>query len=148
MLYNEASQVIADSANLERLQSFIEGLLSNLDAYDASKPPTASTVPTLSDSERIDPVHTKETRTQLEEPAPEATTLNTHKNNLPVSSNNSRSYSSNGFWTGLWHGFLSPFRLFAKLFMTLDVWADNSTTGYGFGFVLGFIFLIGLGSES
>jgi hypothetical protein len=54
-----------------------------------------------------------------------------------------------GFWSGLWHGAISPFSFFGSLFSDeIAMYAVNNTGGwYDFGFVLGAGILFG-GSSS
>lgn len=58
-------------------------------------------------------------------------------------------YSTYGFWSGLWHGFIAPFSFIGSLFSDeIALYAVNNNGGwYDFGFVLGAGILLG-GSSS
>jgi hypothetical protein len=48
-----------------------------------------------------------------------------------------------GFFVGLWHGFISPFTGLASLFNEdVDPYADNAGNGYAIGFALGLILIV------
>lgn len=53
-----------------------------------------------------------------------------------------------GFWSGLWHGFISPISFIGSLFSdTIAMYGVNNNGGwYDFGFVLGSGILFGSGS--
>jgi hypothetical protein len=54
-----------------------------------------------------------------------------------------------GFWSGLWHGMITPFSFIGSLFSdNIAVYAINNTGGwYDFGFLLG-VGGLGFGSSS
>lgn len=48
-----------------------------------------------------------------------------------------------GFFVGLWHGFISPFTGLASLFDDdVDPYADNAGTGYAIGFAIGLVLIV------
>lgn len=52
-----------------------------------------------------------------------------------------------GFFTGLWHGVLLPFRAVVSVFTDVEIYADNNCgRGYLIGFVIGLILLLGGGA--
>lgn len=55
-----------------------------------------------------------------------------------------------GFWLGLWHGWISPITFIISLFTdTVDVYSKNNSGGwYDFGFLVGAGVLFGCTSRS
>jgi hypothetical protein len=54
-----------------------------------------------------------------------------------------------GFWSGLWHGFISPFTFIISLFTdNVNVYeVHNSGNWYDFGFILGVAIIFGGGAR-
>ena len=55
-----------------------------------------------------------------------------------------------GFWSGLWHGIITPITFFVSLFSdSIDMYAKNNNGGwYDFGYILGICFSFGGGTKA
>ena len=60
------------------------------------------------------------------------------------------SYSDYGFFSGIWHGLIAPFAVFAQIFDNDIVLYSPANTGFGYnlGFLIGISSIIGGGSRA